>query len=196
MSVRGQSARRTSGALRLGERTKRPVGALLGGDRALVRDSRRGRRSGGRRPHGAVADPLLQGLDVLRRELGPAARHSRKAIGVLHRLDERALLRSAGHDRRTGLAAAQQAFARVDAKSGHRRFAMARLAVGGEQRPDPRFEKRDGLLFGRSSRCLCRRLAGAQDRAGQQQPGAAKTGCCPSASATMTASAIKYDAHA
>ena len=45
-------------------------------------------------------------------------------------------------------AAAQQPFARIDAQAGHRRFAVAGEAVGGEQRPDARLEELDGRRKG------------------------------------------------
>ena len=68
-----------------------------------------------------------------------------KPVGVLQDLEQCALLGIAGHEHRSGLSAAQQAFARIDAEAGHRRFAVAGVTVGGQQRPDTRLEELDAL---------------------------------------------------
>ncbi len=130
------------------------------------------RRFSSTRPDRAAANPLGHRLDVVGLQLGPATRHPREAVGVLQDFEQRALLRVAGDDDRTGLTAAQQAFARIDAEAGHRRFAVTGVAVGGEQRPDAGLEKLDALRERRGLRGgggWRRRLAGARKGTHQRQ---------------------------
>src|SRR5262249_29784322 len=91
------------------------------------------------RPHRACSNPLRDRLDLIRFQLA-TFRHF-EFTGLTERGDDQTLVRIAGHDCRSGFAAAQHALARIQPQAAKLRIGMTREAFCREYRPHLGFEE-------------------------------------------------------
>ena len=99
---------------------------------------------------GSIVNPLLEGRDDVRIQLGSILGHGEVFVLVANGLDEQALCRIARHDGRSAVASGLPAWARVEQQAafGFRGLAVAFVAVLREHGTDLRFEELDLIRRG------------------------------------------------